>query len=57
MSEGLLTLDYGNVTQKITNFISSEVKSRKKRGVVIGLSGGIDSSVSTILTWRALGKK
>src|SRR4026208_255364 len=57
MSNGLLTLDYGNVTKKITNFISSEVKSRKKKGVVIGLSGGIDSSVCTILACRALGNK
>ena len=57
MSNGLLTLDYGNVTEKITSFISGQVKSRKKKGVVIGLSGGIDSSVCTILACRALGNK
>jgi len=57
MSDGFLTLDYGNVTEKITSFISGQVKSRKKNGVVIGLSGGIDSSVCTILACRALGNK
>jgi|SRR6187401_2457143 len=57
MSDGFLTLDYGNVTEKITSFISGQVKSRKKNGVVIGLSGGIDSSVCTVLACRALGNK
>jgi NAD+ synthase len=57
MSDGFLTLDYGNVIEKITSFISGQVKSRKKSGVVIGLSGGIDSSVCVILACRALGNK
>jgi NAD+ synthase len=54
MSDDFLTLDYGKVAKKITRFISSQVKSRKKKGVVIGLSGGIDSSVCVILARRAL---
>ena len=54
MSEDFLTLDYGKVAKKITRFISSQVKSRKKNGIVIGLSGGIDSSVCVILACRAL---
>jgi len=49
--------DYGKITDKITYFISDEVKSRNKKGVVIGLSGGIDSSVCVILACRALGNK
>ena len=57
MSDDFLTLDYGKVAKKITNFISSQVKSRKKNGIVIGLSGGIDSSVCVILAYRALGSK
>lgn len=50
-------MDYGKITDKITYFISDEVKSRNKKGVVIGLSGGIDSSVCAILACRALGNK
>ncbi|MDW3612295.1 MAG: NAD+ synthase [Nitrososphaeraceae archaeon] len=54
MSDDFLNLDYGKVAKKITRFISSQVKSRKKSGIVIGLSGGIDSSVCVILACRAL---
>lgn len=54
MSDDFLTLDYRKVAKKITRFISSQVKSRKKNGIVIGLSGGIDSSVCVILACRAL---
>jgi NAD+ synthase len=49
--------DCRNVTDKITNFISYEVKSRKKKGVVIGLSGGIDSSVCLVLATKAIGNR
>jgi NAD+ synthetase len=54
MSNNFLTLQYGKVAQNITRFISSQVKLRKKNGVVIGLSGGIDSSVCLILACRSL---
>jgi NAD+ synthase len=54
MSNNFLTLQYGKVAQNITRFISSQVKLRKKNGVVIGLSGGIDSSVCLILAYRSL---
>lgn len=54
MSDDFLNLDYGKVAKKIKRFISSQVKSRKKNGIVIGLSGGIDSSVCVILACRAL---
>lgn len=57
MSAKFLTLDYENVAENIASFISRQVKSRKKNGVVIGLSGGIDSSVCVILACRALGNK
>jgi NAD+ synthase len=54
MSDDFLTLDYGKVAKKITRFITSQVKLRKKKGIVVGLSGGIDSSVCLILAYRAL---
>jgi NAD+ synthase len=54
LSEDFLKLDYESIIEKITEFISDEVKSRKKSGVVIGLSGGLDSSVCVVLASRAL---
>ena len=57
MSDDFPIKDYGKVTKKIMVFISDQVKSRKKKGVVIGLSGGIDSSVCVVLASRALGNR
>lgn len=54
MSDHFLNLDYVKVIKIITRFISSQVKLRKKNGIVVGLSGGIDSSVCVILACRAL---
>ncbi len=41
--------------KRVAEWIVSEVKSRHKDGVVIGLSGGIDSSVSAALGVLGLG--
>jgi NAD+ synthase len=54
MSDPFLILDYEKVIEKITRFISGQVRSRKKNGVVVGLSGGIDSSVCVVLASRAI---
>ena len=54
MSDDFLTLDYRKVAKNITRFISNQVKLRKKNGIVVGLSGGIDSSVCLLLACRAL---
>jgi len=54
MSKDFLALDYRKISRNIATFISKEVKLRKKNGVVIGLSGGIDSSVCLLLAHRAL---
>lgn len=42
---------------QIVNFIQEEVKKAGFQKTVIGLSGGIDSTVSTYLAVRALGKE
>ena len=39
--------------KKITRFISDQVRTRNKDGVVVGLSGGIDSYVTVKLASRA----
>ena len=49
-------LDYNDVISQISNFIRQQVKKRKKKGTVIGLSGGLDSSVSVVLAVNALGR-
>jgi len=52
-----LALDYAKVEVEILSFIRKVVKGAKANGAVIGLSGGIDSSVVGSLCVRALGKK
>jgi len=54
MSDDFLSVDYGKVAKMIMAFILSQVKLRKKKGIVVGLSGGIDSTVCVILACRAL---
>lgn len=55
-SENVLQIDLENETARITEKIRELMKTRiKRRGLVIGLSGGIDSSVTAALAVRALG--
>ncbi|MGD9014991.1 MAG: NAD+ synthase [Candidatus Omnitrophota bacterium] len=42
---------------KIINWIRQQVRQTKTKGVVFGLSGGLDSSVTAALCLKALGKK
>lgn len=52
----LLSLDCQQETVRLTAFISETLTSRlRKQGAVVGLSGGIDSSVTAALCVRALG--
>ena len=43
------------IIRTICEFIKTEVEHRKSKGVVVGISGGIDSSVATCLAINALG--
>jgi len=56
MSEEFLHLNYNKVIKEITKFISKQVRSKNKNGIVIGLSGGLDSSVCLVLASRAIEK-
>lgn len=40
-----------------SSFIKREIKKREAQGVVIGMSGGIDSSLTTVLAVKALGNQ
>ncbi|HJR84510.1 MAG TPA: NAD+ synthase [Nitrososphaeraceae archaeon] len=54
MSQDFTTFNYEKIAVRVTKFISEQVKSRKKNGVIIGLSGGLDSSVCLMLAAKAL---
>ena len=56
MSQDFTHIDYEKIAFRITRFISENVKIREKKGVIIGLSGGLDSSVCLVLTAKALSK-
>ena len=50
-------IDCESICKKVETYIQEFVKSSKTKGVVVGLSGGIDSAVATALAVRALGKR
>ncbi len=52
-----LHLDAGAAASEIEEFVRREVARRGRQGVVLGLSGGLDSSVCAYLCVRALGKE
>jgi NAD+ synthase len=54
-SPEVLTLDLAKEAARIEAWIRTKVKDFRRRGVVVGLSGGIDSSVVTALCARAVG--
>jgi NAD+ synthase len=56
LSPAALELDCERVTQELVEKLRDvTVRELRKRGTVVGLSGGIDSSVTTALCARALG--
>ncbi len=52
-----LESDFDETIKKTVEFISSGVENAKKDGVVIGLSGGIDSTLTAFLSVKAIGKE
>lgn len=45
------------VKNKIVNWIKKQIKQARAKGIVMGLSGGVDSSVVAALVKKAVGKK
>jgi len=54
--DDLVNLDYEYVIRRIVDFIRSYIKDTGASGAVVGLSGGVDSSVTASLLVRALGR-
>src|SRR5688500_18005969 len=54
-SADVLRIDPAAVAKQIEDAIRAQVTQLRRRGIVVGLSGGIDSSVVTTLAARALG--
>lgn len=52
-----LAIDPEAETQKIVEALRSQLRNMRKRGLVLGLSGGVDSSVTAALAVRAVGAK
>ncbi|ABR63142.1 NAD(+) synthase [Sinorhizobium medicae] len=52
-----LKIDEAAETDRIVAGLRAQLRSLRKRGLVLGLSGGIDSSVSVALAVRAVGAK
>ena len=50
-------LNHEEVINKLTSFIKDKVNETKAKGVVIGISGGVDSATVTYLAVNALGKE
>lgn len=50
-------LDYFKISVDIQNFIKEYITSANAEGVILGLSGGIDSAVTAALCVNALGKE
>jgi len=49
--------DYITITKKIEEFLKNQVKENNANGIILGLSGGIDSAVITYLCSRVLKDK
>ena len=55
-SRDVLRIDAATVANQIEQALKTQVLTTlRRRGIVVGLSGGIDSSVVTALAARAMG--
>ena len=53
----IIRLDYPAIASSLEEFLKREVYGRGSDGTVFGLSGGVDSAVTGMLSYRALGER
>ena len=53
----IINQDYSAITETIENFLSSQIEKTNSNGVILGLSGGIDSAVLAYICKRKLKDK
>jgi len=51
----VLNIDAAHETESLANFVREQVSALRRSGVIVGLSGGIDSAVMAALAVHALG--
>jgi NAD+ synthase len=56
-SKDILKINCASEADKIVVFIRDQMQSMHRKGIVIGLSGGIDSALSAALSVKAIGKE
>src|SRR6185436_1570754 len=56
-SKDVLRLDCGAEAERIGQALRKQLREIRRQGLVLGLSGGIDSSVTAALAVRALGAR
>jgi NAD+ synthase len=53
----IINQDYSLITDKIEKFIESQIEKNQSKGIILGLSGGIDSAVLAYICKRKLKDK
>ena len=53
----IINQDYASITETIENFLSEQIEKNHVKGVILGLSGGIDSAVLAYICNRKLKDK
>ena len=57
LTPSILNLDFTEIETKITRFIKECISNSQTKGIVLGLSGGIDSATTAALCSKAIGSK
>ncbi len=55
LTRSVLDMDWKEVTSKITRFIKDYISKTRVKGIVLGMSGGVDSSTTAALSASAIG--
>ncbi len=57
LTSKLLQIDSATTQQRITRFIKDYIDKAKAKGIVLGVSGGVDSATTVALSTIAIGRK